>query len=134
MQPARPAITQPAPTTRDLTWGFLWGAIAPLVLALIVTGVVLSQAFTVIVPAPTVEAGYRYRGQVGLGMWGKVPSPGDQLRVYLPPDRIPELVPVDGRTEARGTLAILPFFWLLAVVWLFVASALHWGLAKSGQK
>jgi hypothetical protein len=84
--------------------------------------------------AATIEAGQRYRGEVGLGMWGKVPSAGDQLRVYLPPDRIPELVPVDGTTGARGSLAILPFFWLLALLWTFVAAALHWGLPKSGRK
>ncbi len=152
-------MTEPAPATRALTWGYLWGAIAPLVLALIITGIVLHQAskhpgepsevlvewtgrsfnkprrveiaFIVTDPAgnaATIEAGQRYRGEVGLGMWGKVPSPGDQLRVYLPPDRIPELVPVDGTTGARGSLAILPFFWLLALLWLFVAAALHRGL------
>ncbi|NGM19181.1 hypothetical protein G3576_04080 [Roseomonas stagni] len=158
-------MTKPAPMTRNLTWGFLWGAIAPLLLALIITGIVLRQAsthpgepsevlvewtgrsfskprrvemaFIVTDPAgnaATIEAGQRYRGEVGLGMWGKVPSAGDQLRVYLPPDRFPELVPVDGRTAARGTLAILPFFWLMALLWLFVAAALHWGFSSTKPK
>ncbi|MBX9596515.1 MAG: hypothetical protein K2X46_19265 [Roseomonas sp.] len=97
----------------------------------------VEMAFTVTDPAgnaATIEAGHRYRGQVGLGMWGQVPSPGDRLQVHLSPDRIPELVPIDGRTEARASLGVLPFFWLLALLWLFVAGALHWGLPRSGQK
>ncbi len=97
----------------------------------------VEMAFIVTDPAgnaATIEVGQRYRGEVGLGMWGKVPSPGDRLQVHLPPDRIPHLVPLDGRTEARASLGVLPFFWLLALLWLFVAGTLHWGLAKPRHK
>lgn len=91
----------------------------------------VEMAFTVLDPAgnaATIEAGHSYRGEVGIGMWEKTPRPGDHLRVYLPPDDIPRLVPIDSATEAWANVGVLPWFWLIGLLWLFVAAALHRGL------
>jgi len=95
----------------------------------------VEMAFTVTDPAgnaAALESGHHYRGEVGLGMWGRVPRPGERLQLYLPPDTIPQLVPVDGTTEARAGLGVLPWFWLMALLSFGVAAALRAGPKRPG--